>query len=537
MMRRCARVLVCAAALWQLLAASAGAGAPPRANVVVFVPDELRAESMSVFGGPAATPHYARLARDGTAFSHAFASYPVCTQSRTSFLTGRFTHSAGHRTLWHPLRYYEPNLLRYAKNASYDVLWYGKNDALDDLSFNSSVTQSGAADTGVAGGNAFAMSDPRYYSFIAAETSTPLAETSDFANTAKAVAALHARAAGAPPFFLYLPLLAPHPPYGCPSPYYDMYANASLPALRPAGLAGKPAFHERIRYFRNATKWPAGTLRRVQELYLGCVSYSDAAFGLLLSALDALGLYDSTAIFVLSDHGDYGGDYGLVEKWPSGLEDVLTRVPLLAKVPGGVAGQATAALVQHMDVMPTILDVMGVPARHAHHGVSLLPVLRGAAAPDMARAVFAEGGYSSSTPRSFEGDCADALRSLCDPAGIYYPKGVQEWHEKATVTSAAMVRTQTMKLIRRSDQLAADEGSELYDLARDPLELHNVYGNASYAPAAAELANLLLEWYIQTSDVVVEEQDGPYAPDELPRRMLPGNWSGPAWRGIRQRSR
>jgi choline-sulfatase len=88
---------------------------------------------------------------------------------------------------------------------------------------------------------------------------------------------------------------------------------------------------------------------------MGSISYSDHLFGILLKALQDNGYADSTAVFVFADHGDYTGDYGLVEKWPSGLEvttilitasyftaeisflikDVLTRVPLLVRMPGG----------------------------------------------------------------------------------------------------------------------------------------------------------------------------------------------------------
>ena len=251
-----------------------------------------------------------------------------------------------------------------------------------------------------------------------------------------------------------------------------------------------------------------------------------------MDALERLGLDESnTAIVVTADHGDYGGDFGLVEKWPSGLEDVLLNVPLIMRVPGAVAGQRVDdALVQHMDLTPTLLDVMQVPLEHVQFGVSQLPLLTGAAQPDASRVVFAEGGYSTLEPRDFEGDCSDPLRNLCDPASIYYPKGTQEWAEKLTVCRSYMVRTQTHKLVRRSDPLDADHDSELYDLAADPRELRNVYDNASYAGVRAALTTTLLEWMLQTSAVNVLPFRGSalgdaLAPDEVDRVMPAGNWS------------
>ena len=117
-------------------------------------------------------------------------------------------------------------------------------------------------------------------------------------------------------------------------------------------------------------------------------------FGLVLRAVDdSPALKASTSVLVFSDHGDYAGDYGLVEKWPSGLEDVLTRVPLLVRTPGGSAGVVSEPI-QLFDIVPTLLELAGVPAEHVHFGSSFLPQLHGAPA-EVGRAVFAEGGCAS----------------------------------------------------------------------------------------------------------------------------------------------
>lgn len=511
-----------------LAAAAAVAAEAARPNIVLFIPDEMRAESMGTYGHPLTrTPNFDALAAEGTKFTRAFSTYPVCTQSRSSFLTGRYTHNAGHRTLWDPLRVYEPNLLAYAKNASYSVLFQGKNDALSPLdgSFNISVSESGDVGRyGNAGPNPYPLSDPRYYSFLSSQPSWNWTEASDAANVQAAIHWLQQRnASGATdPFFLYLPMSAPHPPVGCAPPFFNMYdpKDPKLPPLRPYDLPGKPDYYSRIRYYRNITQWPDqdAALRQYQALYLGCISYSDAVFGLLMDALKQLGVYDNTAVFVFSDHGDFGGDYGLVEKWPSDLSDVLLRVPLIAKVPGGVTNQSVEALVQHMDVTPTVLDLMGVAAQHVHYAVSQLPVLLGQAPPDDARVAFAEGGYSTHEPRDFEGDCSDPLKAGdCNITSVYYPKAYQEWNEKLTVCRSAMVRTQQYKLVRRSDPLDADHDSELYDLVADPQELVNQYNNASYATVRAALSEMMLTWYLQTADVT------PW--DEVPRNTPTGNWS------------
>ena len=114
--------------------------------------------------------------------------------------------------------------------------------------------------------------------------------------------------------------------------------------------------------------------------------------------------------------------------------------------------------------------------------------------------MFAEGGYATTEPRDFEGDASNG-GIPDDHHQIYYPKLLQQQEMPLSVCRAASVRTLTHKLVYRTDPTDADHDSELYDLVSDPLELANVYGNASYAAVQAELKNKLFLWYMHTSDV------------------------------------
>lgn len=530
---------------WANLAVAAAlatgvASAPP--NIVIFVPDEMHAGSMGVYGHPVTqTPNFAQLASEGTLFANAHTTHTVCTPSRCSFMTGRYVHQGGHRTLWDPLRVYEGNLLRSLKAGGYETVWFGKNDLFDDSdgTVNASVSISGDMGMGDWGPNAYPnMSDPRFYSFASLPPSWPLNHTSDMANTLAAVEYMQARVAAAsaaaasssssssasnqqqqPPFAIFLALTAPHPPYGCARPYYDMYMNTTLPPLRPYGLPGKPDYHELIRSFRNLTKAGDDILREVQALYLGCITYSDAVFGVLMNNMRQLGLWDDAAVFVLADHGDYSGNYGLVEKWPSGLEDVLTHVPLIAKVPGGVRGQVISGLVQHMDLTPTVLELANISANWTLSAVSQLQRILGNEPDDLTRPVFAEGGYATYEPNSFEGRCNDPLQpGICDPSSIYYPKGYQEFHVPLSVCRSTAIITPTFKLVRRSDPLDPDHFSELYDRINDPQELRNLYNDPTYAAVQLNLTVQMLNWAIQTADVTPFDEQSRTTPST-------GNWS------------
>ena len=86
-----------------------------------------------------------------------------------------------------------------------------------------------------------------------------------------------------------------------------------------------------------------------------------AGFGIACHRdLDETGLAEDTALILFSDHGDYAGDYGLVEKWPSACEDVITRVPLIVRTPGGAAGHVVEEPVELFDVMATTLEQAGI---------------------------------------------------------------------------------------------------------------------------------------------------------------------------------
>mmetsp|Transcript_32776 Transcript_32776/g.65235 ORF Transcript_32776/g.65235 Transcript_32776/m.65235 type:complete len:349 (-) Transcript_32776:240-1286(-) len=300
---------------------------------------------------------------------------------------------------------------------------------------------------------------------------------------------------------IFLPLTKPHPPYACPEPWYSSIKPSDLPPLRPAGLKGKPDYHQLIRQYRNLTTLDDGFFRKLHAVYLGSISYIDFLFGLLLAALDASGQRDSTTVAVFADHGDYAGDYGLVEKWPSGLEDVLTRVPLLVRTPGGKPGHVVAEPVQLFDIVPTLLELAGITPTHVHFGASLVHQLHGGAGER--DAVFAEGGYSSHEPRDFEGDPASG--GLGSRRSIYYPKLLQQQEKPLSVCRAVSVRTLTHKLVLRTDPLAGNYHSELYselyDLRRDAQELHNVYSQPGYESVKANLTERILTWIMTTSDV------------------------------------
>src|SRR5262249_1691309 len=122
--------------------AQPGPGVGSRPNIVLFMPDELRADALACYGNPVTkTPNFDALARLGTRFANCHVQFSVCGASRCSLLTGWPASVRGHRSLYYFLRPEEASLFRYLRRAGYDVYWLGKNDALAAASFPDSVTQ------------------------------------------------------------------------------------------------------------------------------------------------------------------------------------------------------------------------------------------------------------------------------------------------------------------------------------------------------------------------------------------------------------
>ena len=484
-------------------------------NYILFMPDELRAEGLACYGNPVVqTSNFDRLASEGTRFSQCSVQFPVCGASRCSLLTGWPTSVRGHRSLYYFLRPDEPNLFRYLKENGYDVVWFGKNDALDPRSFSQSVTVWNYIDgSPLTSGrnwprNPWTLGDSHYYSFLYGEGGDRR-DYHDYACVQAAIRTLERQ--GDRPVCIFLALSSPHPPYSAPQGFHDRYKPADLPPLRPIGLPHKPNFFPAIRQAYGLGNLDKEVFRKIQAVYLGMISYTDWLLGELMEALDRTGHTRDTALFTFSDHGDYAGDYGLVEKWPSGMEDVLTHVPLIARVPGGVKGHVSEEIVELYDVMATCLDLAGIEAQHTHFARSLRPQLHGAPG-DPARCAFCEGGFNIYEPQCFE--------PVEGPESNYHPRTKLEIEHPETLTRTAMVRTRRHKFVLRPAGQC-----ELYDFTEDARELHNLYGDQSTRSLEEDLRARLLNWYVNTTGVAPNDKDQRSAPPYIPTP----NFRNPNW--------
>lgn len=494
-------------------------------DLLIFNPDQWRGDVLGHMGNPAAvTPRLDRwVQKEAVSFRNAFCQNPVCTPSRCSFMTGWYPHVRGHRTMYHMLHpeREEPNLLKILKDNGYLVWWGGKNDlapgqdghaAYCNIKFNPTDedwTRWGCGETraenahqttawrGEPGGD-------NWYSFMRGKLEKGHAAVypdHDWGMIFGAEEFIRA-APEDQPVCIFLSLAFPHPPYGVEDPWYSMVDRNALPARipAPANWQGKPCMLRGIHKRQGLQNWNEARWTELRAAYYGMCARVDHQFGRILDTLRNAGRYENTGIMFFSDHGDFTGDYGLVEKTQNTFEDCLTRVPFLVKPPAGhpVHPRVSHALTELIDMCATVYDWAGIQPGYDHFGRSLGMVLAGET--DTHRdAVFCEGGRRRGEIQAMERQSV----SSCNPEGLYWPRvGLQlqdhePWHTKAT-----MCRTHTHKLVRR-----LDEPDELYDLVQDPGEIHNLIHDPASQEVLIALRERMLSWYQETCDVVPCQED------------------------------
>ena len=463
-------------------------------NFIFFQPDEMRAESLGCYGHPLIkTPNYDRLAAEGVRFDQCHVQNAQCTPSRVSMMTGLYPHCAGHRSMWHLIRPHEPHLFKYLHEAGYDIHWFGKNDMLAPGSLSCIKEYYEHKDDKRK--NRWQSGDKEFYSFDYLPLDCEREEVADYVKVKSGIDFLRNRNDDDNPFFLFLPLLQPHPSYTTHPDFYDMYDPKDIPDLRPPDLDKKPDFYTLIRKYRRLDELSDAFFRKLNAAYLGMISFTDWLLGELMAVMEEKGLFENTVLIVSSDHGDWAGDYGLVEKWPSDYSDTLTRVPLLVKAPGNKAGHVVEGPVEMFDFMPSVLELAGLSPTHTHFARSFVPQLHGEA-EDKNRLVFAEGGYETQEPHVFEGRW-NLWNKNPEQDSIYLPKGKLQQEVPESVCRTTMIRSLNHKLIRRTGGQ-----DELYDLENDPRELENLIDDPGMQDTKSDLESAMLDWYMRTSDTV-----------------------------------
>jgi N-acetylglucosamine-6-sulfatase len=356
---------------------------PRRPNIVMVLVDDMRWDEMRVAGHPFIdTPHMDRVAREGARFLNAFATTPLCSPSRASFLTGQYAHTNGITDNTarpsHTLRTFPAELQRAGYRTGFFGKWHMGNDDSPRPGFNHWVAMPGQGEA----------VDPSLN--VDGERVHAKGYTTDLLTD---YVERFIERPSDQPFLVYLAHKAIHPNViqkddgslvpipGQPGGFVaaerhrGRYAGRPIPR-RPSAFKpplGKPALLRPVEGLPPLGRETATTDEEIRgriEMLLGV----DDSLGRILATLEKKGVLDDTVVVFTSDHGYFYGEHGLNEERRLAYEETI-RIPLLIRYPPRIAANVTRSqMVLSIDLAPTALELAGVQPGADLQGRSLIPV-------------------------------------------------------------------------------------------------------------------------------------------------------------------
>lgn len=493
-------------------------------NVLFITADQWRGPCLSALGHPVVkTPSLDKLAASGVLFKQHYAQTAPCGPARASIHTGMYLQN--HRVCDNgtPLDRRFTNMAQEARKRGFDPMLFGHTDtALDPRELAENDPKRTSYETVLPGyslGQGL-LDDPIDWVHWLAEKgcATPddalagdvYRQFDDANNEDKRgvghlpapYAAEHTETAflnekvmqyiegqGDEPWFIHLSWLRPHPPFMVPEPFHGMYKPEQVEApIRHASMAQEKALHPFLAYAideklaatpnHGEALLPSISdedLAQLKITYYAMMSEVDAQMGRLLDFLTDRNLLDSTLIVFCSDHGEQLGDHYLISKL--GFFDQSYHIPLIIRAPGSQWDASRGAQVpefsENIDLMPTILDLLGAVPPAQCDGHSLRPFLE------------AKSDFAWRTCVHWEFDFRDVV------AG----KPEQHFGLSLDECCLAVIRDHDYKYVH-FNQLPA----LLFDLRADPGELNNLAQDPEYAGVMLRYAQKMLNWRMRNDD-------------------------------------
>jgi arylsulfatase len=495
-----------------------GAGTAP--NLLLVMTDQQRFDSLRAYGFEAGhTPHLDGLAADGATFERCYATNPICSPSRASLLTGHHLPDHGVYRLYDVLPDDEVLFPERLRVLGYQTALVGKlhvssmhaeaearhpHDGFDVYEWcNEGCVRMDSPF------HAYARwldeVDPAFRRRLETEGRAVLHHPAHLHLShwaaERTIAFLRERDPDRP-FFCLMSLFDPHNPYRDYPPHAADGVDAdAIPAPVDDDLARRPEALRREQadgYFGDARELSPEELRTMRRDYHANVAFADEEIGRVLAALDDLGLRERTLVVFCSDHGDMIGDHGLLVKGAF-FFDPCVRVPLLMRWPGVIEpGTRVGGLAQLHDLAATFLAAAGAAPADLRAWMpdarDLLPAAtEGTSVREAAVCAYRDSGIST--------------RGAWDP-----PLHGTMWREGG----------HKLNVFHLPDGRV--EG-ELYDMATDPDELHDLWDDPAHATTKAHLLGRLLDWTFR-AELGRGSRGGERRP--APRQVLDNAYRGPA---------
>jgi arylsulfatase A-like enzyme len=497
----------------------------PDTNLLFICADQWRGDTLGAVGHPIVrTPNLDALAADGVLFRNHFGQCTPCSPSRTSLLTGLYlmNHRSGRNGT--PQNWRHTNIALEARKAGHEPALFGYTDSgVDPHGKDPSDPALTAYDRGVMPGftTPLHMSDDqgpwvadlvargydlpngredvfrpragaeapdgRGFRFIPPQYSAEHSDTAFIADEFLKWQAIR----GGRPWFAHVVFMRPHPPLIAPEPYNALHDPADVPfPIRQDTPAQEMAQHPLLAFQLAKLKRPGSydehspldllsasdlEIRQMRAAYYGLMSEVDLHVGRIIEQLKATGDYDRTLIVFTSDHAELLGEHYF---WGKEIYfDQSFHVPLILRNPNpdaaGARGRVVEALTEPIDVMPTLVDWMGLPVPRACNGRSLLPFLRGAEPEDWRTEVFWEHDF-----RDVIGQEPETALGLSSEECCY-----------------AAVRDTRYKYVH-----FAALPPLLFDLQEDPHEMDNIADRPQAGPILLAYAQKMLTWRLTQVD-------------------------------------
>ncbi len=466
------------------------AAAKRKPNLLFLWTDEQRADTIDIYGNKKIqSPNMSALARQSVVFQNAYVSQPVCTPSRSTVMTGLWPHQSGCIQNNIPVGETTPALPELLGDSDYRTGYFGKWHLGDELFAQHGFEEWRSIEDIYQkhfrpGRDRTAISD--YSKWLRSLGYKPDGEIGEFSRKfASELPIEHSkpkfletqtcdflRRHRDEPFALYVNFLEPHMPFFGPLNSLHKPEDVDLPVNFNDLIEETEPRQARNRVSKYAGNYSVGLdlskeqgWRQLIARYWGLVNELDRSVGAILSTLAELGLDDNTIVVYTSDHGDMMGSHKLVEK--SLMYQEAMRVPLMIRAPQlGLAPRVVEGHFSHIDLVPTVLDMMGAGVKGGLPGKSLMPTMRGE--KTALEPVFAEWNSATKEPGG---------KAMVDPS------------------ARAVITQDGWKLCLYDDDL-----HQLYDLNKDPGETTNVFTQPENREVITRLSGLIHGWQGKAGD-------------------------------------
>jgi len=478
---------------------------PKKPNLLFIWTDEQRADTMRIYGNSAIhAPNLNKLTEESVVFQHPYVSQPVCTPSRSTVMTGLWPHTNTCVQNNIPLPENIPCLPELINDPDYRTGHFGKWHLGDEIFPQHGFEEWESIEDGYVRfyrNDKYRAVKSSYWKYLKSLGYEPDNDEGNFGrNFVSRLPYEHSKSKylerqtcdflrrhQQDPFILYLNFLEPHPPIN--GPFNDEHHLSEI--LLPRNLDDPLEENEPLRYRLNREKFynqgykkyslkTESDWKEIIKNYWGLVTQVDRSVGEILNTLENLGLAEDTIVVYTSDHGDMMGSHRMITK--RFMYEEAIKVPWIMRIPQMRRSQHLIKnRVSHIDLVPTLLDLMGKRDHGEVQGKSIVPLING-------EVVQHDNVFVEWNPKRIEPDTLPTIPGVSQ----------QDVDRVMDASIRTVIAPDGWKLCW-SDK----DKNQLFNLNKDPLETQNLYYMNESQHINRRLKKSILDWQKRSGDKLV----------------------------------